>query len=71
MTTTTKRPRTFGGKLLPQPTVEEIVEELKNRIAANRKTADEAKRGEWKKQEFACSRTAQELERIVFWIEGD
>jgi hypothetical protein len=58
-------------RLLPQPTVDEVVAELRIRIAANRKSADEAKRGEWKKQEYVCQRTAQELERIVFWITGE
>ena len=56
--------------LLPKPTVDEVVAELRIRIAANRKTAAEGKRDGWKTQEKICDRTAQELERIVFWIEG-
>jgi len=56
--------------LLPPPTLAEVVEELKVRIAANRKTVEQSKRESLKVQEMVCQRTAQELERFVFWIEG-
>lgn len=49
-------------------TVEQVVDELKRRIEANRKQADEAKRWDWAKQQHVCERTIQELECIVYWI---
>jgi len=56
--------------LLPPPTLAEILAELRHRIAANRKTVEQSKRESLKVQEMVCARTAQELERFVFWIEG-
>lgn len=59
-------------RLLPWaiPTTADIAAELRIRIAANRKTANEAKRDDWKTHEKVCERTAKELERLLFWIEG-
>ena len=58
-------------RLFPPPTVEELADELRRRIAANRKTVAESKRDKFKTQEMVCGRTAQELERLLFWIEGE
>jgi len=46
----------------------EVVAELRIRIAACRKQAVEAAKWDWEKQQHVCERTAQELERIVYWI---
>jgi hypothetical protein len=56
--------------LLPPPTLAEVVAELRHRIAANRKTVEQAQRDKLKVQEMVCQRTAMELERFVFWITG-
>lgn len=51
------------------PTVEQITAELKARIAANEreaKVADEPENVTAK----SCQHTAQELQRLLFWIEG-
>lgn len=60
----------MNQRLYPPPTLEELTAELRRRIAANRKVADESKRDGWKTQEKVCERTARELERLVAWIEG-
>mgnify|MGYP003426365948 CR=1 FL=1 len=56
--------------MLPKPTAEEMIAELKRRIEFNRKAAAEGKKGRWKVQEYVCDRTAQELESIVSWYEN-
>jgi hypothetical protein len=57
-------------RLWPQPTVDEIVAELRRRAEENRR---DAKRADDNRCIVAkvCERTAQELERIVLWIEGN
>jgi len=39
-------------------------------VTANRKTAEQSKREKLKVQAMVCERTAEELERFVFWITG-
>jgi hypothetical protein len=56
--------------LLPPPTTEELVAELRKRVAANLKTADDSGGGKYNIQEKVCRRTAQELERLIAWIIG-
>lgn len=55
--------------LWPRPTVEEISAELRARIKINRKESDKADDG---RAVFAkvCERTAEELARLLYWIEG-
>lgn len=55
--------------LWTRPTVEEISAELRARIKINRKESDKADDG---RAVFAkvCERTAEELSRLLFWIEG-
>ena len=56
--------------LLPPPTTEELVAELRLRVAANIKTAEQSGGGKYNIQEKVCRRTAQELERLIAWIVG-
>lgn len=51
------------------PTTDQITAELRVRIDANRKQAADAAKWDWEKQQHVCERTAQELERLLFWIE--
>ena len=57
--------------LFPPPSIEELAAELRRRIAATRKTVEQSKRHKLKVQEMVCGRTAQELTRLLFWIEGE
>lgn len=58
-----------NDRLWPRPTVDEIAAELRARIKINRKEAGNASDG---RAVFAkvCERTAEELSRLLFWIEG-
>lgn len=55
--------------LWPRPTVDEISAELRARIKINRKESGKADDG---RAVFAkvCERTAEELARLLFWIDG-
>ena len=57
------------ARLWPRPTVEEISAELRARIKINRKESGKADDG---RAVFAkvCERTAEELARLLYWIEG-
>ena len=57
------------ARLWPRPTVDEIADELRARIKINQKDADKADDG---RAVFAkvCERTAEELARLLYWIEG-
>ncbi len=59
----------MSERLWPRPTVDEISAELRARIKINRKESDKADDG---RAVFAkvCERTAEELARLLFWIEG-
>ena len=59
----------MSERLWPRPTVDEISAELRARIKINRKEAGKADDG---RAVFAkvCERTAEELARLLFWIEG-
>lgn len=54
--------------LLPPLTTAEVLDELRIRAAANRKTAVEATREKWTVQAKVCERTARELECLISWI---
>lgn len=58
-----------NDRLWPRPTVDEIAAELRARIKINRKEAGRASDG---RAVFAkvCERTAEELSRLLYWIEG-
>ena len=57
------------ARLWPRPTVEEISAELRARIKINRKESGKADDG---RAVFAkvCERPAEELARLLYWIEG-
>ena len=57
------------ARLWREPTIPEVAEELRARIKINRKESGKADDG---RAVFAkvCERTAAELERLLFWIEG-
>ena len=56
-------------RLWREPTIPEVAEELRARIKINRKESGKADDG---RAVFAkvCERTAEELARVLFWIEG-
>lgn len=54
--------------MLQRPGTDEILAELKVRIAACRKSAKDASEADTIHKKV-CDRTARELERIVFWAE--
>lgn len=57
------------ARLWPRPTVDEISAELRARIKINRKESGKADDG---RAVFAkvCERTADELARLLYWIDG-
>ena len=57
------------ARLWREPTIPEVAEELRARIKINRKESGKADDG---RAVFAkvCERTAEELARVLFWIEG-
>lgn len=59
----------MSERLWTRPTVDEITAELRARIKVNQKDADKADDG---RAVFAkvCERTAEELSRLLYWIEG-
>ena len=58
-----------NARLWKEPTTVEIAAELRARIAINRRNAERVDDGRCVLSR-TCEHTAEELERLLFWIEG-
>lgn len=57
------------ARLWREPTIPEVAEEIRARINSNRRDAERVDDG-LRVIARTCERTAAELERLLFWIEG-